>query len=171
MKSVFDLQIWPLILVIILFSNGAFAMGLSDAGKVCLFSGMSGVIKIDGKPVAGARLVRSVKKENKARDEVVTDDNGYFELKPIFERSLTKYLPMEFVVSQQIDVYYKGAKYEMWSGVKREPDENTESRGESLIVECELASEERLKIVNGSAIFSLCKWDADPDPKEENVFF
>lgn len=146
-------------------------MGLSDAGKVCLFSGMSGVVKLDGKPVAGAKLVRTVKKEKDKADETTTDKSGRFEFKPIFERTITKFLPMEFVVSQQIDVYYKGAKYEMWSGVKREPDENTESRGEPLIVECELASEEQLKIVNGSSIFSLCKWDAESDPKEENIFF
>jgi len=140
-------------------------MGLSDVGKVCLFSGMSGVVKLDGKPVSGARLVRTVKKDKKNADETVTDENGYFEFKPKFERTITKYLPMEFVVSQQIDVLYQDGKVEMWSGVKRESEENTESRGEPLIVECELGSEEGLKVVNGSPIFSLCKWDAEPDPK------
>ena len=154
-----------ILLLIVVVNKGVFAMGLSDAGKVCLFSGMSGVIKLDGKPVSGARLVRTVKKDKKNADEVITDENGYFEFKPIFERTLTKYLPMEFVVSQQIDVFYQDGKFEMWSGVKREPEENTESRGGPLVVECELSSEEELKVVNGSPIFSLCKWDAEPDPK------
>jgi len=146
-------------------------MGLSDVGKVCLFSGMTGVIKLDGKPVSGAKLVRVVNKEKDITDEVITDEKGYFEFKPIYSRTITKFLPMEFVVSQKIDVFYKGAKYEMWSGVKREPEENTESRGAPLVIECELTAEEELKIVNGTSIFSLCKWDAEPDPKEENIFF
>lgn len=146
-------------------------MGLSDAGKVCLFSGMSGVIKLDGKPVSGARLVRTVKKEKKNADETITDENGYFEFKPKFERTITKYLPMEFVVQQVIWAHYEGSDYKIWSGVKREPEENAESRGKPLVVECELNSEIKLIEVDGSPIFSLCTWDVEPDPKPEINFF
>lgn len=146
-------------------------MGITDAGKVCLFSGMSGVVKLDGKPVAGARLVRTVNKEKDKTDETTTDESGYFEFKPIFDRTVTKFLPMEFVVKQVIWVHYKGLEYKMWSGVKRTEEENAESRGKPLIVECELSSERNLKEVNGSPIFSLCTWDAEPDPKVEMNFF
>lgn len=59
-------------------------------------------------------------------------------------------------------------EYRLWSGVKRRPDENTESRGTPLIVKCELnQDDDQLKIVNGSPIFSLCTWEAEPDPREE----
>ena len=154
----------------VVVNKGVFAMGLSDAGKVCLFSGMSGVIKLDGKPVEGARLVRTVKKEKEKADEAVTDKNGYFEFDAIFERTITKFLPMEFVVSQQIDVLYNEKEYEMWSGVKREPEENAESKGKSLVVDCELNSEQSIIRVNGGVIFSLCKWDVEPDPDRKLRF-
>ena len=48
------------ILSLLLLSCGALSMGLSDLGKVCLFSEMAGVVKSGGKPVTGVRLVRTV---------------------------------------------------------------------------------------------------------------
>jgi len=72
---------------------------------------------------------------------------------------------MEFAVSQVILVHYKESEYKMWSGVKRTEEENAESRGKPLVVECELNSEEELITVNRSPIFSLCKWDVESDPK------
>jgi hypothetical protein len=90
----------------------------------------------------------------------------------IFERTVTKYLPQEFVAAQTIYVYVDGMKYKMWSGVKRKPEENIESRGKPLIVKCELSGEMDLKEVNNSPIFSLCKWEAEPDePIEFDSFF
>jgi len=155
-----------LILVFVsVLSNGVVAMGLSDAGKVCLFSGMSGVIKLDGKVAVGARLVRTVNKEKDIKDETTTDENGYFEFEPVFERTITKYLPMEFAVSQVIWVHYQDKEYKMWSGVKRRPEENIESRGKPLVVECELNSEKKVIEVNNSPIISLCTWDVEADPK------
>ena len=40
-----------------------------DIGKVCLFSAMSGVITLDGKPVAGALLKRTVDHQKPKSDE------------------------------------------------------------------------------------------------------
>ena len=150
---------------IILLTTWGYAMAISDVGKVCLFSAISGVITLDGKPVANARLVRIVKKEGAKTDETTTDEKGYFQFPPVFDRTITKFLPMEFVVSQVIDLHHQGMKYELWNGVKRNPDENTESRGLPLIVQCELNQERMFKEVNGSPIISLCKWEAKADPK------
>lgn len=140
-------------------------MGLADAGKVCLFSKMSGVITLGGQPVNNARLVRTVNLNKDIVDETTTDENGNFEFEAQFTRTITKFLPQEFVASQQIVVEYKGKEYEMWNGVKRKPEENVESRGKSLVVKCELNSEEKTITVNNSPIFSLCTWDVEPDPK------
>lgn len=141
-------------------------MSITEAGKVCLFSGISGVIKLDGKPVANARLVRTVNKEKDKVDETTTDENGYFEMPPVFERTITKFLPMEFVVGQKIEVYSEDKVTEIWSGVKRKPEENVESKGKPLVVECELSLEKMNYIkVNGGPIFSRCKWDVEPDKK------
>lgn len=81
-------------------------MGLKDLGKVCLFSGMSGVIQMDGKPAAKVRLVRTA--ESRV-DETTTDEHGYFEFPPIFERTVTKYLPQEFAALQQIAADHRNA--------------------------------------------------------------
>ena len=171
MKLRVILRILCVLVLSVLSVKGISAMGLSDVGKVCLFSKMEGVIKLDGKPVSNARLVRTVRLSKEEVDETVTDENGNFKFEAKFERTITKFLPMEFVAKQQIDVFYNGKEYEMWSGVKREPEENIESRGKALVVECELNSDNSLIEVNGGPIFSLCKWDVEPDPKPEIKFF
>ncbi len=142
-------------------------MSLGDVGKVCLFSAISGTITLDGKPVAHARLVRTGDRDGPSVDEAVTDENGYFEFPAMFERTITKFLPQEFVASQEIIVHYKDKKYEMWSAVKRKQEENVESRGKPLVVACELNAEQTLIMVNDSPIHSLCSWDVEPDPKTD----
>ena len=139
-------------------------MGLSDLGRVCLFSAISGTITLEGKPVAGARLVRTGDRDGAKTDEAFTNDQGYFEFPAMYERTITKYLPQEFVAKQKLVVHYKSNTYRMWSAVKRDANENVESRGKPLIVECELSAEESLVVVNGSPIHSLCKWDVESDP-------
>ncbi len=140
-------------------------MGLSDVGKVCLFSKMEGVIKLDGVPVNNAKLVRTVNLTKDKTDEAVTDQNGYFKFDAIFARTITKLLPMEFVSNQEVWAHYRGKEYRIWMSVKREPDENSESQGKPFIVECELNSKERIFDVDGSPIFTLCTWDVKPDKK------
>ena len=158
---------YSFIFLIFIFAGGVYAMSLTDVGKVCLFSKISGVITLNGQPVVNAKLVRTVDRDGGKSDETTTDGKGYFELPSVFERTITKFLPQEFVVSQKIHVHYEGKEYEIWSAVKRSPDEKTESRGKPLVVQCDLTNERKLIIVDRSPIFSLCKWDVEPDPKEE----
>lgn len=149
-------------------------MTLGDVGRVCLFSAISGTITLDGKPVANAHLVRTGDRDGPKVDETVTDANGHFAFPAMYERTITKFLPQEFVASQQIIVHYKEQEFEMWSAVKRQPEENVESRGKPLVVKCELNAEQNLIMVNGSPIHSLCTWDVEPDPKtdwEKEGFF
>lgn len=151
------------ILVLMFLFSGVLAMGITDAGKVCLFSKMSGVIKLDGKPVVNARLIRAVNLNKDIVDETTTDEKGFFEFDAQFSRTVTKFLPQEFAAKQVIWVYYQDKEYKMWSGVKRKPEENTEARGKQLVVECELNSEKNVIEINSSPIISLCKWDVQPD--------
>jgi len=78
MKIINYFKILSFLVLNVLSLNGVDAMGLSDVGKVCLFSEMSGVIKMDGKPAVGARLVRTVNKALTTSDETVTNEDGYF---------------------------------------------------------------------------------------------
>jgi len=152
-----------IIISIFICASGVFAMALTDVGKVCLFSKMTGVIKLDGKPVANAKLIRSVNKSGKKVDETITNEKGEFEFPAIFERTITKFLPQEFVVKQEIFVQYNHKEYKIWAGVKRGPEENTEARGKDLVVDCELNSEKKFIEVDGSPIISLCTWNVEPD--------
>ena len=81
---------------------------------------------------------------------------------------------MEFVASQEIVVHYNATQYKIWSGVKRKREENSESRGKPLIVQCELTNERRFLSVANSPFITLCTWDVEPDPKinwnDENLF-
>lgn len=157
------------VFVVVVFAswNEVFAMSIGDIGKVCLFSRMTGIIKLDGEPVVNARLVRTVDLSGSESDETTTDKNGMFEFPAVFSRTITKYLPQEFAVSQEIVVHYDGKEFRMWSAVKRKPEENTESRGKPLVVECELHREETMIKVNNSPIFSLCTWDVEPDKRRK----
>lgn len=155
--------------ILALFSSGASTPSLFDAGKVCLFSRISGVITLDGIPAANAKVIRTVNLNKDKVDHTYTDEHGYFEMPAVFQRTVTKFLPQEFVVSQVIVVHYNEKEYDIWSGVKRTQEENAEGRGKTLNVQCELNSEKSIKIVNNSPYISRCTWDAEPDP-ERNIF-
>lgn len=146
-------------------------MSLSDFGKVCLFSGMSGVITLNGNPVVNARLVRTADRDGSKTDETTTDDYGYFEFPAMWERTITKYLPQEFVAAQEIILIHEGVKHEIWSAVKRKPDENAESRGEKIELKCELSNEEQHFWVAGTPIHTRCTWNIEPDQPFEGSPF
>jgi Domain of unknown function (DUF6795) len=158
---------WPLVFLLLIYSYGGQAMSMTDLGKVCLFSKISGVILIDGIPVKNAKLVRTVNLSSKETDETRTDDNGHFEMPAVFARTITKYLPQEFSSNQEIIVHYNNKAYRIWSAVKRKPEENIEARGKPLVVKCELSGEETMIKVNNSPIFSLCTWDIEPDKRRK----
>jgi hypothetical protein len=153
---------------LLIFSYGVYAM----SAKPCLFSGMTGIINYKGKPAANVRLLRKI--EGKDVDETITDEKGYFEFKVAYQKkSLFDFLPTEFVVRQDIIAFKDGQEYLMWAGVKRSPEENAESRGKPLVVNCELTLEEENHIkVNDGPIFSLCTWDVEEDLShaDENPF-
>lgn len=144
-------------------------MSILDAGKVCLFSQISGVITLDGRPAANARIIRTANLSRDKVDETYTDENGYFEMPPVFQRTVAKFLPQEFTAKQTINVEYDGNNYVIWRGVKRDPGENTEARGENLVVTCELSNDEDLIIIDGAPIFTLCNWDVEED-KPKDIF-
>lgn len=155
---------WIAVVALSLFCTmGIFAMTLGDVGRVCLFSAISGTITLDGKPVANARLIRTGDRDGPKVDETLTDEKGYFEFPSMYERTITKLLPQEFVAAQKIIVCHNNSEYQIWSSIKRKPDENTESRGKPLVVTCELSKEEQTIVVDRVPIHSLCVWDVEPD--------
>lgn len=136
--------------------------------KQCLFSEISGVINFAGRPAAGVKLVRMVDYDKKQYDETLTDENGHFHFPAIFRTSLlTKILPSEFTVAQQIIATRDSVEYKIWSGVKRDPSENAEAKGKPINVTCELEirdeGEENFVVVNSGYVAGLCAWDIEED--------
>ena len=83
-------------------------MVILDTGKVSLFSKISGVVTFEGKLVANALLIRTASLSKDKVDETRTDENSYFEMPAVFERTITKFLPQEFVAKQVIvDHFHK----------------------------------------------------------------
>ena len=75
-------------------------------------------------------------------DEKVTDQNGHFHF-PVITRSnlIGMFLPMQFVVAQEIKAYRDDVEYFMWRAVTMDSTANYEARGKPLVVTCELSSE------------------------------
>jgi hypothetical protein len=156
-------------LTLLIFSYGVYAMGI----KQCLFSEMTGVVSFEGKPAAGVKLVRVVNYDKDIFDETMTDELGNFQFPAIYRSSiLSKILPMEFVVYQNITAHFQGNEIEMWSATKRSPEENAESKGRPLIVECNLNQPEVSFIsVDGNLVHSRCNWDVEADPDQASFLF
>lgn len=156
-------------LLLFIFSYGAWAVSV----KQYLFSDMTGVVNLEGQPVAGVKLVRMVDYNKKEYDETVTDKEGRFHFPTVARTSiLSKVLPTEFIVLQSITAHHNDKEYEMWSGTKTSPKENAESQGKPLIVECELSwPDVKFISVDGNLIYSRCTWDVEPDKKESISYF
>lgn len=140
----------------------------NNAGKDCLFSAISGTITLNGEPAAGAHVKRVAGKahvEGEFRDETFTDQKGYFSMPAIWERNLlSRVLPMQFAVPQEVKVEYLGVDYLIWVSVKMKREANSESQGKPLIVQCELTSKERNFDSGGTFFATRCTWDVEVDP-------
>jgi len=143
-------------------------MAASHKGKDCLFSAISGTITLNGEPAAGAHVKRIAGKahvEGEFTDDTFTDENGYFAMPAIWERNLlSRVFPMEFVVPQKITVTYIENDYDIWIGIKRHREENSEALGKPLVVTCELLQDSRSIMVKGALYDTKCVWDVEEDP-------
>jgi len=139
-------------------------MGFFDFTKVCLYSEVSGVVTLNGKPVAGAEIVRTATwRDNPYTDTTTTDAQGKFHLDPIFAHSiLRKYvLPIEPYISQMMAIHYQGKEHLAWKVSKRGyelNDEFTDNKHHPLT--CELSEEPTMK--DDPLLFlpvkTICKW-------------
>src|SRR5690554_5848312 len=151
------------LLVFILTTQGTYAMAASHKGKDCLFSAISGTITLNGEPAAGAHVKRIAGKAHVEGE--FTDENGYFAMPAIWERNLlSRVFPMEFVVPQKITVTYIENDYDIWIGIKRHREENSEALGKPLVVTCELLQDSRSIMVKGALYDTKCVWDVEEDP-------
>lgn len=140
----------------------------NKSGKDCLFSAISGTITFNGIPVERAHVKRIAGKahaQGEFTDVTYTDEKGYFSMPSIWERNLlSRVFPMEFAVPQGIVVTYNDQEYWIWVSTKFSREENSESLGKPLVVQCELTSDRRTFRVKGTPFNTLCTWDVEIDP-------
>ncbi|WP_444892611.1 DUF6795 domain-containing protein [Microbulbifer sp. JMSA004] len=145
-------------LLILVSPGGTYAMASFNPFKACTFSEMKIKLTLNGKPISGAQITRSIQWQKEWVDTFTSDEDGVAVLPAKFSNSLTQVLPVEFVVSQAIDVNYEDKNYEIWVYAKRNPGENSEM-GKPFNLTCELTDETRLEEVFDSALLTSCQFN------------
>lgn len=148
-----------IIVIAITLSQGALAMSLFDAGKTCVFSNVKATLTMNGEPLRNAKVIRRWEWTDEKEDSTTTDENGHFEFPAVFERSVTRLLPIELVIAQGLYVVVDGKEQHFWSNSKTEPEENAEFDGKPISMACELTHEMKIYRDFGSLMRTLCTWD------------
>ncbi len=150
----------PFFLVILLYSMEGGSMSSLFGTDVVLFSPMEGIITYKGQPAANAKITRTIiwKGDEGETDTFHTAENGEFKL-PIKEAKVRIPLLGEFVLTQELVVFYEGEEFAIWGKSKRDLGEYGELGGEPQNLSCELTDEVvRLEGYNG-LFGTSCKWD------------
>lgn len=134
-------------------------MSIFDVGRACVFSAVSGVVTCNGEPVAGATIRRVAKWQKEQEDRRVTAADGSFSFEPMYQRSVAKLLPAEFVAHQRLLIEYQSQEVLMWFTTKRNAEENAELNGKPLRFSCELTDEPRFDRNYRAAIKTICTWE------------
>lgn len=129
--------------------------------EVVLFSEMKGHITFNGEPVKSVKIERDIKWKDDVgeKDYIETDEKGYFLLKEL--KANAKLSPLsQFVVSQELTVFYGSERFIIWSMGKLSKEQFGELGGIPVNLRCDLNDEQvRVEIDNG-LLGTSCKWDS-----------
>lgn len=144
----------------LIFSSEVEAMSIFGVGKTCVFSSVNIRLLDNGEPVSNAKVTRQWEWNKRNSDESVTNNDGYVSFPAVFESSVSRLLPIELVIGQQLSVQINGEEKVFWANSKREPEENAEYGGAQFQVVCELSNDEVLIEDYGSLMVTKCKLTA-----------
>ena len=149
---------YVIVLAMVIFYNPMVeAMSIFGVGKTCVFSEVKLRLQLHGKPVSKAKVTRKWDWNAQHSDEGVTDQQGMVSFPAVFESSVSRLLPMELEIGQQLSVEIDGEEKIFWTNSKREPEENAEYGGLPFVAECELSQDEELIEDYGSLMVTMCK--------------
>lgn len=135
-------------------------MSLLFGTEVVLFPPMEGRMTYEGKPAKNAKIVVHVfwKDEIGEKEDFYANENGEFNI-PI-KKVKVRIPPLsEFVVTQQISVFFQEEEFVVWSKATLGTDEYGGLGGNPVNVRCEL-TEKREKQEDFDGLFSTsCRWD------------
>ncbi len=171
MKRIFYLSAPALagFLLIIYLAQGN-TMGFLDFARIYIFSEVDGVVSMKGKPVSGAKVVRTADYRDKHYTHAaVTDGEGRFHFDDIYVYSMRL---SETAILQKIMIHYQDREYLAWELMKRNDnrygelnDPNTPDFSiKKLELRCELTENQDSEQTIGSElrrriIYGLSRWN------------
>ena len=130
--------------------------------QICMFSEVNAVVTLHGKPVAGAKVVRTSNElDSKVYTEkTTTNDQGRFHFDALWVFSLRNWIPANPMIEQHINIYYQDKEYMGWSASKGNYGHNDElDDNKPLKLLCELSEEPIMKHQEGRGpIDGICRW-------------
>ena len=153
------MKYWAILLFLITSSQKVDAMSVFDIGKTCVFSEVKVKLMRNGEPLKNTKIIRRWEWNALKQDTATTDSNGYFEFPAIYEKSISRLLPVELVIAQGVYVIENGEEKKIWSNSKREPEENSEFHGRPIVMSCEITDEMKIHREFDSIMNTLCKWE------------
>lgn len=136
-------------------------MSLFSRTDVVLFSPMEGKMTFEGKPAVNAKTVRAIiwKGDDGETDIFYTAEDGTFKL-PIKRTKVRIPLLAEFVLTQEISVFYNEQEFTVWVKHKQDLGEYGELGGKPKNLRCELTDENVYIEGFGGTFTTPCKWDS-----------
>lgn len=133
-------------------------MSFFNPGKTCVFSEVKAQLTRSGKPVKHATIIRRWEWKEQQEDRTQTDEQGNFEFPAAYESSMSRLLPIEIVIGQEIFVVVDGEEKKIWAHAKRSADENSELKGQPMKLFCEL--NDPMKTYGDYGLLqTLCSWE------------
>lgn len=129
--------------------------------EVVLFPYVQSKLTYQGKPAAGAKIVRHItwKDDDGEKDIFYANESGDFDL-PIKKDKLVIPMLGEFVIAQQLSVILDGTEYLIWYKGSSDFDKYSGLGGYLQNMRCEL-TDKSIRINKFNALFTTsCKWDS-----------
>jgi len=156
MRNLLAARMTALLVALTIVSPEVLPMSLLNPMKVCVFSAVKARLTKNGEPLKGATVIRRWEWQQAREDRTTTDDEGSFTFPAVFESSVTRLLPVELVIGQALEVVNGDEKTLIWSFAKRKPEENSELKGRSIILRCELTEERKARRESGAILSTMC---------------
>ena len=145
-------------------------MGFLDFMRIYIFSEVDGVVTLEGKPVPGARVVRTADyKDVVHTDTVMTDEQGRFHFDDLYTYSVRL---SETAIWQKIIIHYQDKEFLAWELLKTHENhygelndpETPKAPIKKLDLRCELTVDQNSKQVidfelGKKTIYGLARWD------------
>lgn len=142
---------------LIFLCPGVIAMSIFNPTKTCVFSEVRARLTMNGEPLQYAKVTRQWEWHKRKSDEAYTDENGVVSFPAVYESSLTRLLPVEIVIGQELSVSFQGQSVIIWSNSKRQAEPRSEYAGAAFDVTCELTKERAVTRDYGSLMLTMCK--------------